>query len=115
MEGIGFSNGIITIVGTDGDDEIELKTRDSGRVLIVEAEFNDDNCNEREIELEFPLSQVTTIIAYLGNGDDEYEGDFSVNSALLKPRQIIFGEAGNDELKVESATISCWAAKVRMN
>ena len=88
VAGVSVSDRTLLVVGTGGEDEIDIKQKKDGRIKI-KAEFDDDSFDE---SLYLDESQFDRIVVYLGGDDDEAEVD-------TKKPAFIDGGAGDDELE----------------
>lgn len=98
VSGIGLVGDVLYIIGTSGEDEIELESEDDNHHcgnsrterIVVEAEFG----NHREVSRSYPTDSVGSIVVLLGGGNDEAE----VDQEVLLPATLD-GGSGNDSLQ----------------
>jgi len=107
VTGAGVQDGTLFIVGTQGNDEVEISLKNSGRgsgatsQIKVEADFfpAEDDCNDRQRhdhdagELLFNAADVTRIVVYALGGNDEV-----LVSTQITISAVLDGGDGNDEL-----------------
>jgi len=60
ITGIGLVDGTLFVIGTDGDDEIDVKRK--RKSIQVKAEFNDDSFSQ---DVSFKSSSVNQVVAFL--------------------------------------------------
>jgi hypothetical protein len=90
ITGVGIQNGVLHIVGTDGNDRVRVVPY-RGRSLIVFASFlQGPGSPPYQI---FPAAGIERIEAVLGDGDD-----FAAVAGTIKLTTILDGGAGNDRL-----------------
>lgn len=104
VTGVGLVDGTLYIIGSDGDDSVKVKSKSKKDELQVKAKLNRRGSGGGDagprLQESFALSSIDRIVSYLGSGDDDYDG--SKVNRHVELTQIVFGEAGNDEIKTGS-------------
>ncbi|MCA9177508.1 MAG: VCBS domain-containing protein [Planctomycetales bacterium] len=96
VQGAGIVNGNLYVIGSNGDDRVKLSFNDDGTQVRVRMSLNDGDRTSSQ----FDTSGIDRVVAYLGDGDDEYEGGEMGEDAIVAPlRQFVFGGDGDDHLK----------------
>jgi VCBS repeat-containing protein len=90
VTGVGLHNGVLQIVGTRCNDEVEVEAKGKCQEWIeVEANFLPDRGHERL----FRADKVSSIVILLGDGEDKAKVDKRIDKPVF-----IDGGAGNDHL-----------------
>lgn len=113
VQGVGVVDGTLCIIGTLGRDHVNLKFNEKKNELKVDVKLNQtggsdggsnggsDGGGDR-IKQTFAISAIDRIVAYLCDGDDQYNGgsnggsDGDSDAAIS---QFVFGGGGNDKIK----------------
>src|SRR4051812_42455588 len=80
---VSLNNGVLTVVGTNGNDSVVVEPLDTDQVRVTD---NGDVST-------FDKSDVSSVIATLSAGNDSYDGRW------MSQPQTIFGGAGNDNIR----------------
>lgn len=88
ISGIGLQDGVLYIVGTSAGDKVTINPQGNG-LLKVHADFLPKGKNFET----FPLSQISYVLALLGEGADHLNVAGNVNLPL-----VVDGGAGNDKI-----------------
>ncbi|MCP4859521.1 MAG: PKD domain-containing protein [Fuerstiella sp.] len=110
VQGAGLVNGTLYIIGTNGDDHVDLKFKTKKDELKVDARLNQHKGKGKgkkkhdhgdHIKETFTASAVDRIVALLGDGDDRYRGGGggSGGAADAEVLQVVLGGAGNDDIE----------------
>ena len=99
--GVQLINGVLYVIGTESRDHIELKFDDKRSEWKIDAKLdqtNGDNGANR-VQAIYSAAAINRIVAYLGGGDDFYNGSGSDISSVAIA-QFVFGGDGNDHIQV---------------
>jgi Ca2+-binding RTX toxin-like protein/6-phosphogluconolactonase (cycloisomerase 2 family) len=107
LEGVGYIDGTLYIIGTEGRDHIKVRVNEKQDELRLDAKFHQSlwHAEDARVRDTYPASEVERIVAFLGGGNDHYDGGsndapdrHSHNAAAIEIRQIVSGDEGNDWL-----------------
>ena len=122
VTGVGLVNGTLYIIGTNGNDHVNLHYKQNRNQLKVDVKLNQggsdggsdggrdcghDNNSGRSTRIRqtFQASSVNRIVAYLLDGNDHYNGgsyggsDGGADAANIPMSQTVFGGTGNDQIQ----------------
>ena len=103
VQGVGLVDGTLYIIGTDGEDKVDIKRKSKHDELEVDAKLDQRGSHDGKdrIKQTFNASQVDRVVAFLQDGDDHFHGESdggSDDGADLIPN-MVFGGGGDDHLK----------------
>ena len=105
VQGAGVVNGTLYIIGTPGRDHVNLKFDKKKNELKVDAKLNQTGGSDGGHDggkQTFAISSINRVVAYLCDGDDQYNGgsdggsDGGADAAIS---QFVFGGAGKDNIQ----------------
>ncbi len=87
IAGYNIAGGVLTFVGTPGDDRLDVRSHQGGMRIMTQLD------GERTVRDDVPLDSVTSVEAYLGGGDDRLRIERDVLVDVIAD-----GGAGNDDI-----------------
>ena len=102
VQGVGVIDGVLYIIGTDGDDYVKLQVSQKKDRLKVNVNLNQGGGDQ--VKLALVASEISRVVAFLCGGDDHYDGGFGGarhggGAPGINVRQMVFGGAGDDRLR----------------
>src|SRR5262249_17868737 len=89
VRGVGVVDGVLYVIGTDARDDVLVKDKDGGTLVLVEAKLG----NGRTITASYPVRTVDHLVIYLGGGNDQAQIQDKVTVDAL-----VLGGDGTDQL-----------------
>ncbi len=88
VEGLGIVDGVLYLIGTEGDDHVKLRNWKNTSAILIDAKF-DQGPNQRRERRLIEADQIDGVFAYLAAGNDHYSGRLAIP-------QFVDGADGND-------------------
>ena len=94
-QGVGLVDGILYVIGTNGEDDVKVKEADQGTTVKVDARLEDFDGPRKQ---EFFTSDISRIEMYLCGDDDKAKVDKKIDVP-----SVLWGGDGDDKLTGGSA------------
>lgn len=118
VQGAGVVDGTLYIVGTEGNDQVNLRVDEKKDLLKADIKLNKvqadqmsgvdaDSHGDDRIRMTLTASEISRVVAFLCGGNDHFDGGSAnenakgaagVGGPAIAIRQFVFGGDGNDVL-----------------